>query len=417
MSISDLFKKKNEKEISSEVSENENDAGQGNKDLVENWEKDGVESAGKMGGAPSALETSLQVVVEKVKKKQAGDEQAQAKWKQEKEEKRVEYETKIKTNENELTLLEGSKNEYEQRKSALNAKKRELETSQKTNKNALVNFIFGLAILAGITIYLFIFYSSTAYSAFFKEFGADNTVITEAMFDAHALANAWADGLAELFFVILIPMLFLGLGYVIHQFNSGTASRRTTLLKITALYALTFVFDCLLAYKISSSIYEVLREQSIEPMPPYSFSMAAGNVDFWTVIFCGFVAYVIWGLVFSFVMTNYEALHKHTGEITRIDQEMTDLNNKISTVDKDIVKLKNDMERFKGEIEKITYSLRNGIVYDWTDIKKALALFLEGWLAFLSIQGKDESAKREVKNVYDKFIVGIDNMLTDKQSK
>ena len=112
MSISDLFKKKNEKEISSEVSENENDAGQGNKDLVENWEKDGVESAGKMGGAPSALETSLQVVVEKVKKKQAGDEQAQAKWKQEKEEKRVEYETKIKTNENELTLLEGRKNEY-----------------------------------------------------------------------------------------------------------------------------------------------------------------------------------------------------------------------------------------------------------------------------------------------------------------
>ena len=145
--------------------------------------------------------------------------------------------------------------------------------------------------------------------------------------------------------------------------------------------------------------------------------MAASDVNFWTVIFCGFVAYVIWGLVFSFVMTNYEALHKHTGEITRIDQEMTDLNNKISTVDKDIVKLKNDMERFKGEVEKITYSLKNGIVYDWTDIKNALALFLKGWLAFLSIQGKDESAKSEVKNVYDKFIVGIDNMLTDKQSK
>lgn len=417
MSISDLFKKKNEKESSSEVSENENNAGQGNKDLVENWEKDGVESAGKMGGAPSALETSLQVVVEKVKKKQAGDEQAQAKWKQEKEEKRVEYETKIKTNENELTLLEGRKNEYEQRKSALNAKKRELETSQKTNKNALVNFIFGLAILAGITIYLFIFYSSTAYSAFFKKFNADNTDITTAILDPQALANAWAGGMTEFFFVILIPTLFLGLGYIIHQFNSKTASKQITLLKVVALYALTFVFDCLLAYKIANSIYEVQIEGSIEPMPPFGFSMAASDVNFWTVIFCGFVAYVIWGLVFSFVMTNYEALHKHTGEITRIDQEMTDLNNKISTVDKDIVKLKNDMERFKGEVEKITYSLRNGIVYDWTDIKNALALFLKGWLAFLSIQGKDESAKSEVKNVYDKFIVGIDNMLTDKQSK
>lgn len=69
MSISDLFKKKNEKELSPEMSKNENNVRQGNKDLVENWEKDGVESAGKMSGAPSALETSLQVVVEKVKKK------------------------------------------------------------------------------------------------------------------------------------------------------------------------------------------------------------------------------------------------------------------------------------------------------------------------------------------------------------
>lgn len=417
MSISDLFKKKNEKELSPEMSKNENNAGQRNKDLVENWEKDGVESAGKMSGAPSALETSLQVVVEKVKKKQAGDEQAQAKWQQEKEEKRVEYETKIKTNENELTILEGRKNEYEKQKSALNAKKIEFETNQKTNKNALVNFIFGLVILAGITIYLFIFYSSTAYSAFFKEFDADNTNITTAILDPQALANALADGMTEFFFVILIPTLFLGLGYIIHQFNSKTASKQITLLKIVALYALTFVFDCLLAYKIANSIYEVQIEGSIKTMPPFGFSMAASDVNFWTVIFCGFVAYVIWGLVFSFVMTNYEALHKHTAEITRIDQEMTDLNNKISTVDKDIVKLKNDMERFKGEIEKITYSLKNGIVYDWTDIKNALALFLKGWLAFLSIQGKDGSAKNEAKNVYDKFIVGIDNMLAGKQSK
>ena len=53
----------------------------------------------------------------------------------------------------------------------LRKKKGELETDGKTNKNALVNFVFGTFILVGITIYLFLFYSSTAYSAFFKDFG------------------------------------------------------------------------------------------------------------------------------------------------------------------------------------------------------------------------------------------------------
>lgn len=176
--------------------------------------------------------------------------------------------------------MEGRKNDYEKQKLALTGKQKEFETNQRTNKNALINFIFGLVILTGLTVYLFIFYSSTAYSAFFKEFGADNTVITEAMFDSDALANALADGVTEFFFVILIPTIFLGVGYVLHQFGSGTDSKQTKLLKTLSLYALVFIFDCFLAYKISQSIYNVMIEQSLEQMPPYSFSLAAGNVDF-----------------------------------------------------------------------------------------------------------------------------------------
>lgn len=417
MSISNLFKKSNEKDTAAKAIEQKDDTRPNNNTFTDRWQQDGVDTAGKMGGVEAALETSLQVVVQKVKQQQAGNERSQAKWRQEKENEQTNYKTKIEKDKNELSLLEGRKNDYEKQKLALTGKQKEFETNQRTNKNALINFIFGLVILTGLTVYLFIFYSSTAYSAFFKEFGADNTVITEAMFDSDALANALADGVTELFFVILIPTIFLGVGYVLHQFGSGTDSKQTKLLKTLSLYALVFIFDCFLAYKISQSIYNVMIEQSLEQMPPYSFSLAAGNVDFWTVIFCGFVAYVVWGLIFSFVMSNYASLHKHTVEINRIGQEITDLDKRINTVTEDIVKMKNEIAQLEGEVEKIASLLKSGVVYNWTDIKNALASFMKGWLSFLNIQNRDAKDIKRATEIYDKFTADIDDMLSGKQAK
>lgn len=372
-----------------------------------NWKQKGVNAAGLAQGKVVAYEANLTAEVGRMKQQQANDISKQASWQQDLMNKKSEYETEITTKQN---LLESEKEKIDDKESqvhSLKAKKNKLETENKTNKNALVNFIIGSVILVGMTIYLFIFYSSTAYSAFFKQFGLDNTEIVSEMFDSQALSNALNDGATELIFVLLIPTLFLGLGYVIHQFGATSKSKsaaKLNVLKIVALYLITFIFDGLLAYKISASMYEVKVAGSLEELPPYTLSMASGNVDFWMVIFCGFVAYVIWGLVFSFLMKNYEELHKHTSEINAINTQMEELRNQIATLKTNVTNLKNDIAKLEGEVAKINNSLSQGFVIDWGEIKSALSAFNQGWIAFMTLQNMPTNEIEEVSRIYDKFV-------------
>ena len=84
---------------------------------------------------------------------------------------------------------------------------------------AKTSFWIGLMIIVILTIYLFVFYSSAAYSAFFKDFTPDDTKITQAIFDSQAIGKALADGITELIFILAIPAVFLGLGFLIHKFS------------------------------------------------------------------------------------------------------------------------------------------------------------------------------------------------------
>ena len=62
--------------------------------------------------------------------------------------------------------------------SELNVEKKELKNkAYEVNKTAKLKLILGLIILVPLTFYLFLFYSSTFYSAFFKDFGASANVL------------------------------------------------------------------------------------------------------------------------------------------------------------------------------------------------------------------------------------------------
>lgn len=407
MGLDNIFKKGTSGQISSEVSEAIEP-----KNTKKDWYQRGVDAAGLATGNSDVYGANLNSAVEEIKKFQKQDLATQEDYKRTLEHKKQDYETGIETRKNELKDAEEEAERLETKLQQLRKKKGELETDGKTNKNALVNFVFGTFILVGITIYLFLFYSSTAYSAFFKDFGLGNTTVTEAMFDPEALSNAWNEGFTELFFILLIPTLFLGLGYVIHQFGSNGNNKQDTkinTIKIFALYALTFVFDCLLAYKISKALYDVEALSSLTPMQAYSFSLAAGNVDFWTVIFCGFVAYVIWGLVFSFSMNSYGSLHKHTAEIKSVEIEIGDLSSAVSNAKGKVTKIKNEIEKLKGEIAKLQQSMAGAFIVNWTEIKDALAAFHKGWLGYMSLANKTKDEIQKTSDIYEKFIKQIDS--------
>ncbi|MEL6987850.1 MAG: ABC transporter permease, partial [Bacteroidota bacterium] len=120
------------------------------------------------------------------------------------------------------------------------------------NKRPRAQFYIGLGILLPITVYLFVFYISASYSAFFKNF--ESNILANAIFDGQALSKAFSDGVLEGFFVLTIPFVFMGLGYLLHMFQKSKSKNR---FQIIFLYVVTFIFDAILAYLIEKKIYDI----------------------------------------------------------------------------------------------------------------------------------------------------------------
>jgi hypothetical protein len=156
-------------------------------------------------------------------------------------------------------------------------------------------FYFGLAIELFVTAYLCVFYSSTAYSTFFREFGTDTSVI-EAMFDSNSIAHAWNQGFVAISVVLLFPFVFLALGYLLHVFHKKW-------MKVIPLLSVAMIFDIILAYKIDQNIYDVNKTLMTAD---FNFNIALQSFSFWLIIFSGFIIYLVWGFLFNYLANEYE---------------------------------------------------------------------------------------------------------------
>lgn len=232
-------------------------------------------------------------------------------------------------------------------------------------------FYIGLLLLIPITVYLFVFYISATYSAFFKVFSNDS--LTAAIFDAQALNNAMKEGWLEGVLVITIPSVFLGLGYIIHMVQKGKGI--ANIFRVIGLFLLTFLFDGLLAYQIEKKIYEF--NKTLET-PPYNLKIALGEAEFWMIIFAGFVVYIIWGLVFDLVMKEYENIDKIKGFVKTKYQELKLAEESKSKINTEIESIKHKISEIKGKIEELQNKIDGFIL----NVKQYLLYhnqYKEGW--------------------------------------
>lgn len=419
LSFSNVFGKK-----SNDTQENNtqtNNATNQNSNIVLDYKQEGVKDAGTAKGEITAFNAGFNAVFHRIKKEQEQNEALQ-------EEMRSDLQKEILNLENEkntdCTKLGTQEDSLSDIKKDLTEKENELadlkDGNTGKNKEAVVNFYIGLFIIVLLTLYLFIFYSSTAYSAFFKEFGADNTKVTERIFDVGALSSAFGDGIFEGLFILFLPVIFMALGFVIHQFNKSQKGI-TRYIKTSAMYIGTFIFDGLMAYKISKSIYDVIAESSLDTMPQYSIKMAIfgdGAADFWMVIFCGFLAYVIWGLVFDFVMKSYDMIVNNTHLIDNLKSQIKQLRDDRDHITSEINTLKAKIQSTEAKIKQKTLELTNNVRYNFDTIKANLADYYNGWIGFISlaagpnkdnnIKSLDNAYQREMREVED-WMSGIKN--------
>lgn len=244
-------------------------------------------------------------------------------------------------------------------------------------KGLKAQFYIGLFLLL-LTLYVLVFYISASYSAFFKEFANDS--LTAAIFDANALTNSFKASWLEGVLVVTIPFVFMGLGYVIHMVQKGKGIKNV--FRMIALFVTTFLFDALLAYQIEKKIYEFNKTTD---SAPYNLNIALGEAEFWMIIFAGFVVYIIWGLVFDFVMKEFENIDKIRAFIrgkreNLIDLEKlkTDYVNKVNDFKQQIVTINGKISELQSKIDGFVFPVKEYLHYHHQ--------YKEGWFQAINTE-------------------------------
>jgi hypothetical protein len=246
------------------------------------------------------------------------------------------------------------------------------------NKRPKAQFYIGLALLLPITLYLLVFYVSASYSSFFKTF--TNDMLSAAIFDKDAFTNAFNDSWLEGLLVITIPFVFMGLGYVIHMVQKGKGFKN--ILRILSLYLVTFLFDVLLAFQIEKKIYDF--NKTIES-PPFDLKIALTEAEFWMIIFAGFVVYIIWGLVFDFVMKEYEDIDKIKAFIRAKKEEILNQENLKAEFVEKLHEFENKITSIKGSITELQSKI-DGFIFPIKEYLLYHSQYKEGWFQAISTE-------------------------------
>jgi hypothetical protein len=337
------------------------------------FEQYGFKQSGAHGGDPAALEAELNKIYSSFKskadQKKAETENATSHLRESvkalcanKQDVKVRIDTileKIQTLMTEIASIRKDPSSYQ---------------SARPNK---ISFMLGCIIAFLLTIYLWIFYSSASYSAFFRKFQADDINVANSIFDARSVYNAWQDGLPAFILIASMPFVFLALGYLIHKFM--LLSSWLKWISIMLLVLVTFFFDFIIAYEIVKKIYDLKVANSLKEMPEYTVGMAWKDAHFWLIIFAGFVTYLIWGFLFDkliadhdkFDVVNYQ-IRIREATIQELKKQMEEEQQKAKQMEADIIALE----------EKIrNASMAN---HEPQVDPSILHQFITGWIGFIT---------------------------------
>lgn len=278
-----------------------------------------------------------------------------------------------------------------------------------TEKPGKLGVVLMGIILALLTVYLWIFYTSASYSAFFREFKADDINVANSIFDPGAITHAWERGAPALVLVVTMPFIFLGLGVLMHKFIEE--KHWSKWIKLSLVIIVTFFFDFIIAYEIVKKIYDLQALNSLEDLPPYHFSMAFSDINFWLIIFAGFVTYLIWGLLFEKFMTDTRK-RDHAGEQIRVRQSEID-------------EIQKEIKRHESEADALDQSIHqsardraqaeadlSGVFFKPREVEYVVFHFMSGWMQFIEgglmvTPANKDSLRQQTRDIVMNFLAGI----------
>ena len=202
-----------------------------------------------------------------------------------------------------------------------------------------------------------------------------------------------------------MPIIFLALGFILHYYSNE--KKIGGYLKAGVVVLITFAFDCILAYKIGESIYNYQSFTQLADMPPYGLGIATKDITFWAVIFCGFIAYIIWGLVFGLAYSAYEDIVSNKHEREAIERKILSEEKNINDLGQQETDMKNEILKTQGEIQQLESVLSRGSIFNPTEIKTCIADFFTGWVSVMTALGRTPEEQDRAKEIYVDCMQGL----------
>ncbi|SEC31012.1 hypothetical protein SAMN05192540_2860 [Maribacter dokdonensis] len=384
------------------------------------YHEDGRSTSRLCQGRSENLQASLSAIYHKFENNCKKEEEEQIKLKQP-------YVTELKGKKT-LMLTKGEelqreKEKLEEKEKKIDKLKSDIVNVRRTpqdygipvERKSSSKFWIGSILLLFLTVYIFIFYISTSFSAFFRTFDP-STELFGGMFYPKAIQEAYDAGALELGFILFIPFVFFGLGYLIHVFMHKHSI--ANVFKVILLFITTFVFDALLAYLIDEKLYNL--NKTFED-PEFSLSVAFSSPSFWVIIFAGFVSYIIWGLVFDIAMKEHADRDKIENYVISLEKEIKNLLQITAKQNEIIESLEKALSESKircAELEDII----DGFILPIRNYKALSSEYLQGWQECITseiVLGPDQTKEylNECRIVYDNHISQLDLDTDDYQNK
>lgn len=196
---------------------------------------------------------------------------------------------------------------------------------------------FTSVILAFLTTYLCVFYTSASYMAFLwspaselivalTNGQADMSVVFPSVFKPNTIRLVLQDGVFGLFYILLVSAVFLGFGLALDWF-SKIESMGKRLISWGGLGIAVFLFDAIIAGAIDAKIIaiKVLTGMSDEA---WTLAESLSSLEFWSVLAGGFLVSVVWGIAFNIwliLRRQMNVTKEAAAEIKTAEKEITQI--------------------------------------------------------------------------------------------
>lgn len=363
----------------------------------------GFRSAQKSQSAADAIEGYLEIVYDKFLEEQKLDEQGLkdrvSKLKAEVQQEKARKQDIIA----DINANKRNKEDKEKEIEELEIEKIDIRNGEGETGDT-IPFVIGSLITFFLTLYLFVFYSSSGYSAFYGIKPGSLGFINPNVF-----ADAMNKGGGVIGLIILFPMIFLGLGFLIHDSleknkKLENENKPKQYLVIITLLLITLVADAFIGYKISEGVHNnEFNAGRIDEL--WRFNMIFSDINFYLVLILGFVVYVIWGFLLNYVLS-----HPYLKtESEKIKLLIENINNKIADRRLELSEIIAKTHKLEGELitidnkveekQKDIIGYENGVIpINIASLKGSIGEFMGGWHNYTHGNFSQSKATSSIEN-------------------